>query len=134
MSLFHNFSSDPKLCSYIIVNNNYIVDSESSIRDFSEFDINKVRESKYSMDFIETSNKNLLIYFSFPSRNMFPRAGNKTFFFMKNKIYKFGDRFEDEIGTIMHYDDIWYDPFLFVSEKDYNQATRYLKLKKLNNA
>lgn len=113
-----------------MVNNDFVIDKESNVHDFSTFNFNNIK----NRDFIDNSSSDILVYFVFPSQNRIPKTPNRTYIFKKNKLYKFSsDRFIDEVGTqIDQYNDIWYDSFLFVFEKDYKQAMRYLKLKNMN--
>lgn len=130
--IFHNYNHpDYKDFAYAMVNNDFIVDKHSRVADFSTFNLDMIKNLKWSKDFIDNSSPNLLTYFVFQNPNI---GRNRTYFFKKNKLYKFGtNKFADELGSNTdQYNDIWYDPFLFVLEKDYDQAIRYLKLKNIN--
>jgi len=111
-----------------MVDNNFKFKGNEPFYDFSTFDINKVKNIGNSIDFVDISNNNILLYFVF--RRDF--RDNTTYIFKRNKIYNFASTWYDEIGNVISSDrDIWYDPFVFIEEKDLDQVIRYLKLNNL---
>lgn len=116
---------------FILVDNDFKF-SDKYIQPYSEFDINK------PCDYIDNLHPNLLIYVAHKHESV--RYNNRgeqiviaphfeTHTFKKNKLYPLAgaNRWYDEINNRV--DDIYYDPFMFVKEKDYNKAIRALKLK-----
>jgi hypothetical protein len=114
-----------------MVDNNYRV---------SEYDKNIVDFSKFTMpqnsnqDFIDYSSPNFILYIACHNEGRVPEVpAVTTYIFKKHKIYGFGSRWYDEMYNIIDdYHDIWYEPFLFIYEKDLEQAIRYIKLDKLS--
>lgn len=114
---------------YVLVDENF--NGDSNVFTFKDFTIDKTFV-EHPKDFFDNSSPNLFIYLRFENQNSIPKIQNCTYIFKKNKLYKFGRKWYDEIGNLIDdYHDIWYDPFLFVYEKDYDQAIRALKLKQL---
>lgn len=109
---------------YVIVNDKYMFEPKhKNIQLLSEFDINKKNDFIVDNDLFlfYIAYKREIITYKIPPHFV-------TFIFKKNKLYDFKN-WIDELGNPV--EDVWYDPFLFIYEKDYNKATRYLKLKKL---
>ena len=122
---------------YIVVDNDYKlyndIDQNTNLYDISELG-KYLSLNNYTkvMEFIDNSQPNLLIYYKLDKSIS---DDFKTFIFLKNKFYKFSffDDWYDEMGININHNDIWYDPFLFVFEKDLHIANRYLKLNNLRN-
>lgn len=111
---------------FIIVDDNFIADNIRII-DFSSFNL------YYKCDFVNLNNSNFLLYVAYRREykdySINVPAHFDTFIFLKNNLYDFKN-WKDELGNKVG--EIWYDPFIFVKEEDYEQAVRYLKLKNLN--
>jgi len=139
---------------YIMVDNNFKAEKNSwSVSDFLSLNmnaINNLKRGEGTKDFIDNLHPNLLLYFKFYRTIQLDGYNgtngsivNKVFIFKKNKLYEFNNSsfgetsFYDEVGNQINsssqYNDLWYEPFLFVHEKDKEQVIRYLKLNKLNS-
>lgn len=140
MNLFNKWDSvyDCTTLLYIMVDEKFTGDRNTL--DFSKFNI-QMTKVEYPKDFIDNSSPNICVYLKFVNPIYIPRQKNKIYIFKKNKLYKFRasdkknyydeDIWYDELNNEVI--DIWYDPFVFIHEKDYDQAIRYLKLKKINS-
>lgn len=142
--LFHKWDKvfDCKTPLYIMVDNNYNYrNSEHKfIKDFNSLNIQTLSNIKdSSIDFIDNLHPNLLLYIVYFRNKKSTKLENKIYLFKKNKLYFFekNNSWWDEIGNELNpnhdHGDIWYDPFLFIHEKDIDQAIRYLKLNNLGN-
>lgn len=112
---------------FILVDNNYKIDvTNNCIKDFSSFSLD------YKCDFVNLNNSNLLLYVAYRREykdwSVNVPAHFETFIFLKNKLYDF-QSWKDELGNKVG--EIWYDPFMFVREENYEKAIRSLKLKTL---
>lgn len=123
---------------YVVVNNNFIIEEGSSLKHVSSISSKFIENVGNSMDFLDNSSKEILFYLAYRREQKW--NGNKrkiictTYIFKKYKLYHFERTGEwyDEVGNMIDsYNDIWYDPFLFVKPEDKEKAIRYLKLKKL---
>jgi hypothetical protein len=132
MKIFYKWKDvyNRKTPMYVCVDDNFKFEENTSIHNFCDFNIDLIQNIKEgcNRDFIDNNHPNLLIYLAFTNE----KELNRTYFFKRNTLYKFDSRWYDELGNIIDtYYDIWYEPFLFVQETDYDQAVRYLKLKRL---
>jgi len=119
----------------ITANSDYILPEDSSLKNISEISGYDINNMKHSMEFID-NNSDCLLYLVFRMSLMDNKIKNVTYIFKKNKLYNFEKKsaWYDEIGNIINsYNDIWYDPFLFVKVKDKENAMRYFKLNKIKN-
>lgn len=130
MKLFHKYREvwDKKNDElYIMVDDDFVVTKSSSVKDLS--DMNPM----YDTDYVDNSSDNFLYYLKFerPIRHI---EKKQLYLFKKNKLYEYNkNQWNDELGNIIDdYNDIWYEPFVFVYEKDLHQVKRALKLRKLN--
>lgn len=157
--LFHKFDDvyNCKTSLYIMVDNDYKSLEHQYVSDFLSLNmnaINNLKRGEGTKDFIDNLHPKLLLYFKFYRTILLESSGpkasstdgsivNKVFIFKKNKLYKFNNEafgetsFYDEVGTPVNsssqYNDLWYEPFVFVHEEDMDQAIRYLKLKEITD-
>lgn len=148
MKIFYKWEDvhDIKEKLFIMPDNNFNFDDSRNIKPFSKL-------KNIIGDYVDLSSKDIMVYIVFRKQYLNTwqnRDQDKekiiptTYVFKKNKLYPFNNggsgggnnvRFFDEIGNIVDdYHDIWYDPFVFVYERDLKQFERYLKIKELDNA
>lgn len=130
MKIFHDYGDvwNVKTPLYIVVNEKFSGDKQ--VLPFSTFNV-EMTKTENPRDFFSFSD-DALLYLAFVNPKIRPQIPNRTYIFKKNKLYNFGRTWFDELNNeISDYLDIWYEPFLFVHEKDYDQAIRYLKLNKV---
>jgi hypothetical protein len=132
MKLFHKWEDvyDVKTPMFVCIDETFT--ANINIKDFSIFTPEMVNVEHPKDFFSMDSDK--FVYIAF-KRDRITNVKNKIFVFKTKKLYKFERSWCDELGSIIsEYGefDIWYDQFLFIHEKDYDQAVRYLKLKRLN--
>lgn len=113
---------------YIMVDEKFIGDNHTL--DFSKFKL-ELTTQQYPKHFFDNSSPYLGIYFKFVNHkynSLTNLPHNKIYIFKKNKLYNFKSWYDELDNEVF---DVWYDPFIFVKEEDYEQAIRFLKLKKL---
>jgi hypothetical protein len=144
MKLFYKWEDvwDVKERLFIMVDNNFKFDENCNIKPFSKL-------QRIIGDFVDLSSPDVMIYIAFKEQNLNSWDKNykivpTTYVFKKNTLYDYNNnsrsgggnsaRFLDEIGNVIDdYHDIWYDPFVFVYERDLKQFERFLKIKELND-
>jgi len=130
MKLFHKYRDvweDRKNDLYILVDPNFSFSERTSVKNVSDMN------SMYDSDYVDNSSEDFLYYLAFkrPIKNIPKKT---LYMFKRNKLYHYNNNdWQDELGNrIDDYNDIWYDVFVFVYEKDLHQVKRALKLRKLN--